>query len=82
MPDVRHWTHTGPQSWWSKIESEVISVTPNDPVEAQLLHFLDVIAGRAAPRVTASDGLRNIEILDALKRAAQHGGTQIVGGKI
>lgn len=79
VPDLRFWTHTGTQSWWSEIESDLMPVTPTDPVEAQFLHFLDVIAGRAAPRVTAAAGLRNIEILDALKRAAQHGSTQIVG---
>ncbi|MEO0944725.1 MAG: Gfo/Idh/MocA family oxidoreductase [Pseudomonadota bacterium] len=79
LPDLRFWTHAGPQSWWSEIKSEEMSTAPNDPVEAQLLHFLEVIAGRTAPRVTAADGLRNIEILEALKRAAQHGGTQTIG---
>lgn len=79
LPDLRFWTHAGAQSWWTDIASEAIPVAQTDPVEAQFLHFLDVIAGRTTPRVTAADGLRNIEILDALKRAAQHGGAQRIG---
>lgn len=70
IPDLTFWSHSGQKSWWSPIEREAISVPAADPVEAQFLHFLDVIEGRAAPLVTAADGLRNIEVLDALKRAA------------
>lgn len=80
VPDLRVWRHVGAQSWWSDMSVDTMSVVAADPVEAQFLHFLDVIAGRADPRVTAADGLRNIRVLDAIKAAADHGGTQEVGG--
>ena len=79
IPDLRLWRHVGARSWWSEIESDVLPATPTDPVEAQFLHFLDVIAGRVAPRVTAADGVRNIEVLDAIKAATRSGGTEPVG---
>ncbi len=80
VPDLTVWSHRGTQSWWSEIERKTIPVVATDPVEAQFLHFLDVIAGHATPRVTAADGVRNIEVLDAIKTAARSGGTESVGG--
>ena len=80
IPDMRVWTHTGTQSWWSPIESERLDIQTTDPVEAQFLHFLDVINGTVEPRVTGWDGLRNIEVLDAIKLAASRGNRQTVGG--
>lgn len=78
IPDLRVWSHTGTQSWWSPMETHKIDVPHRDPVAAQCLHFLDVIAGKADPLVTAEDGLRNIEVLEAIKRAAQSGATEEV----
>ncbi|MGR3514451.1 MAG: Gfo/Idh/MocA family protein [Paracoccaceae bacterium] len=73
LPDLRVWSHEGEQSWWSPMTTEAIDVPKHDPVKAQLLHFIDVIAGSAAPLVSAQDGLRNIEVLEAIKRAARSG---------
>ncbi|MCG6884055.1 MAG: Gfo/Idh/MocA family oxidoreductase [Silicimonas sp.] len=70
LPDLTVWSHAGEQSWWSPMDRERIEVEARDPVEAQLLHFLDVIAKESAPLVSARDGLRNIAVVDALKAAA------------
>lgn len=75
IPDLRVWGHRGQQSWWSPIDVSREAVPPLDPLAAQFQHFLDVVQGRTAPRVTAADGLRNIEVLDAIKRAATSRGT-------
>lgn len=79
LPDLRVWRHEGPQSWWSPMNVTEIPFERRDPVAAQFRHFLEVIAGRAAPRVTAEDGLRNIEVLEAIKEAARSGGSVTVG---
>ena len=79
LPDLRVWTHEGTQSWWSPMNAQTVSAGRNDPVEAQFRHFLEVIDGRVAPRVTAEDGLRNIEVLEAIKTAAETGGKVRVG---
>lgn len=79
LPDLRVWSHEGTQSWWSPMTTETISVQREDPVAAQLQHFLDVIERRAEPLVRAEDGLRNIEVLEAIKTAASTGGRVRVG---
>ena len=73
LPDLRIWSHEGAQSWWSPMATERLPVEARDPVEAQLHHFCEVIAGRTATLVSAEDGLRNIEVLDAIKTAARTG---------
>ena len=73
LPDLRVWSHPEEQSWWTPIDADQVQAEPCDPVEAQLRHFLCVIADQTTPVVTAEDGLRNIEVLDAIKSAAQSG---------
>ncbi len=73
LPDLRVWSHRGAKSWWSPIDATRVEVETCDPVEAQLRHFLDVIAGQATPVVSVEDGLRNIEVLEAIKAAASSG---------
>ena len=80
LPDLRVWSHQGTQSWWSPMTTDKIDVSKADPVAAQLDHFLNVIAGRVDPLVKAEDGLRNIEVLEAIKTAAKQGGTVRVAG--
>ena len=43
-------------------------------MERQFEHFLDVVLSGAAPLVTFEDGLRNIEVIDAIMAAAEGGG--------
>lgn len=73
VPDMALWTHEGEQSWWSPIEREGLDLTPADPIVEQFRHFLEVIDG-TRPLVRAAEGLRNIEVLEAIKQAAGSGG--------
>lgn len=75
LPDLRVWSHEGTPSWWSPMVSRRLEAPERDPVECQFRHFLDVVAGKTAPIVTAADGLRNIKVLEAAKRAAESGKT-------
>lgn len=79
VPDLRLWRHPGAQSWWAPIEAATLPAAPADPVALQFRHFLRVIDGTEAPRVPATEGARNIEVLDAIKAAARDGGRRIVG---
>ncbi len=74
VPDLTLWTHAGPEGWWSPIRRERIAVAHEDPMERQFEHFLDVVLSGAAPLVTFEDGLRNIEVIDAIMAAAEGGG--------
>lgn len=57
-------------SWWSPFHEEVIPVTRRDPLECQLEHFLEVIRGQASPLVSARDGLRNLQIVEAIRESS------------
>jgi len=56
-------------SWWNSFEDNPIAFTPTDPLELQLDHFIEVVRGRARPKVSARDGYLNIVVLDAIKRS-------------
>lgn len=79
VPDMKVWRHEGAQSWWSPINCDVLEVRSEDPIIGQFRHFVDVIRNGAAPLVSAEDGLRNIEVLGAIKRAAKSGAVETVG---
>jgi predicted dehydrogenase len=53
--------------------SEVVPVVRRDPLAAQLTNFIEVIRGEAEIVVTALDGLRNLRVIDAIKRSARSG---------
>lgn len=70
FPTMRwHSYRDGPRSWWEEFERGTADFTRADPLARQLEHFLDVIEGRAAPRVSAEDGLRNMLVLDAVTQS-------------
>lgn len=79
VPDMQLWTHPGKQSWWEPIEANHLGSVADDPVEQQFLHFLDVIENCRKPLVSAHEGLKNLQVLDAIKIAALHRSTQAVG---
>ncbi len=79
VPDMKVWRHEGEQSWWSPIHSATLEAPSEDPILNQFRHFLEVIGNRAAPLVSAADGLSNIMVLDAIKRAAKSGTVETVG---
>ena len=79
IPDLRLWRHEGQQSWWSPIKDEKLTIEEQDPIKAQFLHFLEVVAGRSQPMVSAREGLGNIQVLEAIKSAARSGKLAEVG---
>ncbi len=56
-------------SWWRSFEQAKLEVKRGDPLERQLDHFVDVICGRASPRVSAKDGFRNMQVIEAIKNS-------------
>lgn len=60
-------------SWWAPFTEDVLNVTRQDPLHCQLQHFLEVIRGEAEPIVSARDGLRNLQVTEAVRESAvQH----------
>ena len=57
-------------SWWTPFTEEVLEVTRQDPLGCQLDHFLDVINDKCEPRVSARDGLKNLQVVEAVCESA------------
>lgn len=73
VPTLRVWRHSGAGDWLSPMASENIPVERVDPLEAQLAHFIDVIAGRAKPLIDARDAAETLRATLAVKQAALTG---------
>lgn len=73
LPSGRLWHQEGPRSWTRPISSTVAPGRADDPLVVQIAHFARVIRGEEAPRVTAREGLRTLELIAAIKAAAESG---------
>jgi predicted dehydrogenase len=67
------------RSWFKPFETSVAEMTRADPLEKQLAHFCDVIAGIAQPLVTVYDGIQNLRIVEAIAEAARTGAILNIG---
>lgn len=75
LPTLRLWQHGDAGHWYCPMTPTPIDHQPLDPLAAQIAHFADVIAGIAEPLVTAQDGLRAIEVVEAVATAIRTGET-------
>jgi len=71
IPDLRLWRHDGDKSWWNPISATVSPRDAADPLINQITHFAQVIRGEALPLVTAQEGLRTMQVVEAIQTAAQ-----------
>jgi predicted dehydrogenase len=53
--------------------TEKFDVENNDPMTAELLHFIDVLRGGAEPLVTGEDGLETLKVINAIIESANKG---------
>lgn len=62
------------RSWWKPFAAtERLGVPRVDPLAAQLTHFCSVVRGEAEPLVTLRDGLRNVQVVEAVLESASSG---------
>jgi predicted dehydrogenase len=61
------------RSWNTPFDCSVATVVREDPIQLQMEHFGAVVRGEAVPLVTASDGLQNLRITQAIMQSAQSG---------
>ncbi|MGB1360961.1 MAG: Gfo/Idh/MocA family protein [Alphaproteobacteria bacterium] len=69
MPRNRLWYYSGEKHWYKPISSTTIMTEQADSLTAQIEHFSAVIKGDEEPRVTGEDGLRVIEVINAIKES-------------
>ena len=60
-------------SWMKPFAVETAPIVRHDPLRAQLDNLIAVIRGEAQVVVTPLDGLRNLRVIDAIRRSASSG---------
>ncbi|WP_424973012.1 Gfo/Idh/MocA family protein [Dinoroseobacter sp. S76] len=74
LPDLRLWQHgAGEPDWWAPISATSLMRAATDPLVNQIAHFIDVIAHGAAPLVSGREGLRTLEVIEAMQLSAAEG---------
>ena len=75
LPNLALWSNPATRSWWEPISATRLVFDFSDPLDMQIAHFCAVIRGETAPLVPASEGLKNQQVIDAIKTSAATGMT-------
>lgn len=73
LPDLRLWRHQDAPDWWTPISAQNLTCKMDDPLSVQMAHFVSVIAGREAPLVSAWEGLKSLEAVEAVTLSSESG---------
>jgi predicted dehydrogenase len=63
----------GARSWSEPFATSTESVKRSDPLANQVAHFAAVIRGDATPVCTGRDGLKTMQVVDAVVESARTG---------
>lgn len=72
---LKYYARDEQRSWWRPFQCATASACEADPLARQLAHFCQVIRGQAQPLVSVRDGLRNLQVIEAIGDAARSGHT-------
>lgn len=61
------------RSWFEPFAEATLEALRADPLERQLAHFCDVVAGTSQPLVSVRDGLQNLRVVEAIAEAVRTG---------
>ncbi|MEM9797424.1 MAG: Gfo/Idh/MocA family oxidoreductase [Pseudomonadota bacterium] len=75
FPSLRIWS--GARSWTEAPVPSETECPDGIPLERQLAHFAEVIAGRAAPLVDAASARANLDVILQIERTAQQGASHV-----
>lgn len=56
--------------WKHKLLTRKVKVEKNDPMTAELNHFIDLLKGDSKPFVTGEDALETLKLIDVIKESA------------
>lgn len=73
LPDLRVWHHEDAPDWWTPISARNLTCRMEDPLAVQMAHFARVIAGEEPPLVSGVEGLRSLEVVEAVAQSAETG---------
>ncbi len=73
IPKGKVWSQPGERSWWQPIDQSVYDTLCDDPLDQQIDHFCQVIAGTEQPLVSGLEGLKSLKVIEAIKASAADG---------
>ncbi|MEC7961798.1 MAG: gfo/Idh/MocA family oxidoreductase, partial [Pseudomonadota bacterium] len=74
VPDLRLWSHSGgAPDWWTPIAASSLTRAASDPLVNQMAHFASVVRGETAPLVSGREGLRTLQVIEAIQKAGETG---------
>jgi predicted dehydrogenase len=81
VPTMRVKAFPGTRSWWEPFDTATEYIDRSDPLANQVTHFAAVIRGEAEPICSGRDGLKTLQVVDAVLEAARTGGPVDVAGE-
>lgn len=72
IPDLRIWKHDDHPDWWRPISASAVDVEACDPIRRQIQHFTNVVSGQEPPVVSGMEGLKTLQVIEAIQNAARH----------
>lgn len=75
LPSLTVWANPDKRSWWEPITATRVPFGFDDPLVCQAEQFAAVIRGEEAPLVSGRDGLKALEVIEAIKQSAAEGRT-------
>ena len=73
VPTMRLKVFDGERSWWEPFTTSTENVERSDPLANQITHFAAVIRGEVQPVCSGRDGLKTMQVVDAVVEAARTG---------
>jgi predicted dehydrogenase len=73
VPTMRVRVYRGARSWFEPFDSSAADIDRSDPLANQIEHFAAVIRGEARPVCSGRDGLKTLQVVDAILEAARTG---------
>ncbi len=79
LPKNRIWYYKGDKNWYTPISTDTLTIPHNqDSLVTQMEHFSDVISGTSPPKITATDGLKVMRVIQAIETSMHTGKTVCV----
>lgn len=82
LPDLRVWRHDGVPDWWTPISARNLTCSMEDPLAVQIAHFAEVIARVEEPLVSGWEGLRSLEVVEAVALSSATGREVSLGEEV
>jgi predicted dehydrogenase len=73
VPTMRLKIFEGQRSWWEPFTTSTENIERSDPLARQITHFAAVIRGEAHPICSGRDGLKTLQVVDAVVESARTG---------